>query len=72
MWDWSSTDIDFSQTCWTFDGYDGCQPDDSTLLGSGGPGHYALELAEEHLEKIRREDNDIITIIRIMLTRGML
>jgi len=59
--------------CVKADGYNGCVVEqDQTLLGSGGPGHYALELAEERMERIRREDNDIITIIRIMLTKGML
>ena len=24
-WDWSQSDIDFSQSCWMFDGYNGCQ-----------------------------------------------
>lgn len=71
-WNWSQNDITWDQNCWTFDGLNGCEQDKGTLIGSGGPGHYALELAEDHLEKIRREDNDIITIVRIMLTRGML
>jgi len=31
MWTWDSTQIDFSQTCWTFDGYNGC------AKSSGGP-----------------------------------
>jgi len=61
----------FDQNCWTFDGLNGCDQQ-GALLGSGGPGHYALELAEEHLERIRREDDDILTIIRVMLTKGML
>ena len=25
MWTWDSTEIDFSQTCWTFDGSNNCQ-----------------------------------------------
>jgi RPA family protein len=32
MWTWDSTKIDFSQTCWTFDGYQNC-------IGHAGAGH---------------------------------
>lgn len=71
MWDWSSTQIDFSQTCWTFDGYNGCEQP-GTLLGSGGPGHYLDEFADMHVERIRREDDDIVTIIRLLLTKGLI
>ncbi len=70
-WTADSTQITADQTCWTADGSNECEQE-GTLLGGGGPGHYALELAEERLERIRREDDDIITIIKIMLTRGML
>ena len=33
MWTWDSTEIDFSQTCWTFDGSNNCQ----IMAGSGYP-----------------------------------
>ena len=39
QWSWDSTEIDFSQTCWTFDGSNKCR--------QGGGGHDASEEMKE-------------------------
>lgn len=72
MWTWDSAEITHDQTCWTYDGYNGCERQAETLLGSGGPGHYLEELWEERLGKIRQEDDDIVELIVAMVTKGII
>ena len=56
MWTWDSTKIDFSQTCWTFDGSDNCN-----ILG-GGQG-----VLNDKLILLRNQDDkdmlDILTML---------
>lgn len=66
MWDWSSTDIDFSQTCWTFDGYNGC------TKRRGGRGQFGDKAWEIGQERIKLEDEEIINFIVSMVTKGIL
>jgi hypothetical protein len=77
-WTWDSTQITFDQTCWTFDGYNGC------AWTGGGSDEYKYKsyadlvrdkegiVAELHKDRILAEDVDIIQFLNIILTKGLL
>ena len=51
MWTWDSTEIDFSQTCWTFDGSNNCQ----IMAGSGYPVVIYRSLPIETVKKVAKK-----------------
>ena len=55
MWTWDSTEITHDQTCWTYDGYDGCQAEE----GGGGGG---IDLI-----RARKDDKDILEILNMVM-----
>ena len=63
MWTWDSTEITHDQTCWTYDGYDGCAQDTG---GSGGyrRGYRRAKQAyvnNEHVNKVVDDIKQLIT-----------
>ena len=61
MWTWDSTQITHDQTCWTYDGYNGC------YSGGFGEGY-----VQDNRKRILEEDKEIIEFINIILTKGLL
>jgi len=70
MWSWENTEISFDQTCWTWDGYDGCTvaaepPIDYGSVGRGsGPtsgirpeGYFDRPKYNGHYDDMLRESN---------------
>jgi hypothetical protein len=76
MWTWDSTEITFDQTCWFFDGYNGC------IVTGGGSDEYKYatyadlvrdkEGIDLRKNRILAEDVDIIQFLNIILTKGLL
>jgi len=68
MWTWDSIQIDFSQTCWTFDGYNGCEKEvDGSVYGSG-----RFDDVYELRERRRKEDDLVIDFIKTIVTKGLI
>ena len=61
MWSWDSVEITFDQTCWTFDGYDGC---DSETIAFGLQVTRAHELELDVTTTLSNALNVTITLIK--------
>lgn len=78
MWTFDNTAITYDQTCWTWDGSNSC------FANAGGGGQYrGVHSLDDDLydqiianklrqERIRDEDDLIIKLVTMMLTKGML
>lgn len=64
MWTADSTQITADQTCWTADGYNGCD------IGGGGSIEDYSYLYDHR--RILKEDEEIIEFINVILTKGLL
>ena len=51
MWTWDSTKITHDQTCWTYDGYNGCD----IITGGGG--------ITTDLVRANKDDRDMLDIL---------
>ena len=75
MWTADSINITADQTCWTADGYDGCNVDSGA--GSGGT-TYAPQLDWDDVynvskrERIKRDDAEVFEAIKAILAKGIL
>ena len=76
MWTADSTQITADQICWTADGYNGC--DVAVDGGAGSGGSYAPQLDWEDVykdskrERMKREDAEIVEIIKAIMAKGIL
>ena len=55
-WSWDATNISHDETCWTYDGKDGCQP----VAGKGGG---KVDYTNVRAKKEDREMLDILTMV---------
>jgi hypothetical protein len=68
MWTWDSTQIDFSQTCWTFDGSNRCEKEANGSVYGGGSFDDVYRLRERR----KREDDLVIDFIKTIVTKGLI
>ena len=76
MWDWSSTEITFDQTCWAFDGSNNC------AFTGGGSDEYKYasfkDLYDDKLgidtkrNRILMDDAEIAEFINIVLSKNLI
>ena len=74
MWTWDSTEIFFDQTCWTFDGYNGCTPvRKGGSTGRRGPVRKRIrEPSDDFIMRRRREEQELVDLIAVILMRGII
>jgi len=66
LWTADSIEIRADQTCWTADGYNGCKK------RKKGGAQFDNALSRLGQERIIREDEEIISFIMSMITKGIL
>ena len=65
-WTWDSEQITHDQTCWTYDGYDGCNIAPPVTGGGGGGVTYDPEAEVIDLARAAMDDKDMITILSMI------
>lgn len=70
-WSWDSTAITHDQTCWTYDGYNGCVTI-SPPAGGGGRQITFTPYSREDPVDYEKQNEMILDIVYRMLTGGIL
>lgn len=68
-WTWDTTELTCDQTCWTYDGYNGCAVEPP--VGGGYPLTYREPYIDDE-ERRRKEEDVLVDLIMVMMAERII